>query len=385
MNEAAAVVGTSVDTRRALLDATRRLGHIGGMRAAASPAAVAIAYDHVAQSLDKWLRLAERRREEAAGSHSDRARWDRLINAVTRPRRPSDTSYEGLVLQVSSARELLRALISTEPPSLPIAEVARRIDQQIAAGIYAPGTSLSMRSIADVLCVPVDSVSLALSDLARSGTIEAEGTGRFRIPHPDGESRARQLANWLSELVAAGVYPAGSALPRRRELARVLVTSQEPLSEALCLLVEDGTLECDPQRRPIVRALKVPGHTTTGPLPRLTEPAHDVNPASIRETVRTVHAWWTSRLAPHPSRVDRCIDQLCATAHHLEIRARSAAGAPAAEELRSVIARMKVTAAAVRQAAGENRLWRTACLATAVRDVLAIVERLEGYAEGSAA
>ncbi|MGW7639526.1 GntR family transcriptional regulator [Streptomyces decoyicus] len=385
----AAVGGASADTRRALLAETRRLGHIGGAHAAASPAAVALAYDRVDQRLDKWLRLAERRREEAAEWPSDRARWDRLIEAVTRPRRPSDTSYEGLAFLVSGARELFRALLRTAPPFLPVAEVGRRIDRQIAAGVYAPGTTLSKSGIADVLCVPVDSVSLALSDLAHSGTIEAKANGRFRIPHPDCDGRARQLATWLRELVAAGVYPPGSVLPRCGELARVLVTSQEPLTEALCLLVEDGTLACAPQRPPTVRAVKVAARSATKTLPGLAEPAHDVppTPAGIRESVRTVHVWWTSRLAPHPSRIDRCVDQLCTAAHHLEARARSAAGALAAEEpgLRSVIARMKVTAAAVRQAVGENRLWLTACLATAVHDVLAIVERLEGYADGSAA
>ncbi|MGW2027878.1 GntR family transcriptional regulator [Streptomyces decoyicus] len=385
----AAVGGASADTRRALLAETQRLGYYGRARAAASPAAVAIAYDRLNQRLDKWVRSAERRRDEAAEWPSDRARWDQLIEAVTRARRPSDTSYEGLTLLVNGARELFRALLSTAPPFLPVAEVGRRIDRQIAAGVYAPGTTLSKSEIADVLCVPVASVSLALSDLAHSGTIEAEANGRFRIPHPDGDDRARQLATWLRELVTAGVYPPGSVLPHRRELARVLVTSQEPLTEALCLLVEDGTLVCTPQRPVTVRAVKVAAHSATRPLPRLVEPAHGVppTPAGIRESVRTVHVWWTSRLAPHPSRIDRCVDQLCAAAHHLEARARSAAGALANEEpgLRSVIARMKVTAAAVRQAAGENRLWRTACLATAVHDVLAIVERLEGYADGSAA
>ncbi|MGP8301989.1 GntR family transcriptional regulator [Streptomyces inhibens] len=380
-------------TRRVLRADLLRLGRSGGARAATSSAAVSNGYDSVEQHVRKWLPLAVRRREAAVGSPADQARWDRLIEAVTRPKRPSEMSYEELVVLASSARELLRALRSTEPPVVPVAEVAQRIKQRIKDGIYAPGATLSPGRIAADLGLPLESVSLAMVDLADSGVIEKHANCRARVPGTHlSDDRPRQLAEWLQELVAAGVYPPGAALPARRELARILVTSQEPLIEALCILVEKGTLECDPNRRLTVRrdacrAIDA-AHAPTCRLSRLPEPASEVDLTStgIREAVRKAHAWWSARLSPPPASVDHCIDHLCAAAHHLvgRVRRDSTLPAEAEQHLRAVIARTAATAAAVHHPGFELRVWRAACLATAVGDLLGLVEELEDCVHRSA-
>ncbi|MGW8400680.1 GntR family transcriptional regulator [Streptomyces lydicus] len=115
---------------------------------------------------------------------------------------------------------------------MPIVEVGQRIRREIIAGTYAAGSLLSLSGLAADLCLPVGSVEPALSDLARTGVVTREPTGRFRVPGPEYD-RSGQLVFWIKELVAAGVYPVGTALPSRRDLARQLVTSQERLAEAL--------------------------------------------------------------------------------------------------------------------------------------------------------
>ncbi|UQA91431.1 GntR family transcriptional regulator [Streptomyces halobius] len=179
------MTGDAAETLRMLRSDTMRLGKIDGAKAAASPAAVSNGYDSVDQCVRKWLPLATRRRKAAERSPADQARWDRLIEAVTRPRRPSDVTYEGLVVLVSSARELLCALRRTQPPFVSVAEVAERIDRRIKVGLYPPGTNLSPSSIAADLELPPDSVTLALIDLADSGAIERRPNGRARVPKTD--------------------------------------------------------------------------------------------------------------------------------------------------------------------------------------------------------
>ncbi|MFI9356025.1 hypothetical protein [Streptomyces lydicus] len=109
----------------------------------------------------------------------------------------------------------------------------------------------------------------------------------------------------------------------------------------------------------------------------------DLSADGIRETSRVVHAWWQWRQSLSPLDLARCVNRLCAAASHLEVRAQGVAGADVEDpDLRSVLTRMMVTAAAIGQPAVPI-LWQTACLATAVCDLLSLLEQPEN--EGAVA
>ncbi|MFI7095430.1 GntR family transcriptional regulator [Streptomyces lydicus] len=262
---------------------------------------------------------------------------------------------------------------------MPIAEVGRRITQRIASGAYAPGTRLSAHKVAADLQLPLDSVKLALRDLAGNRTIEVQPTGRMRIPGPSNDW-PHQLALFVKELAAAGVYPPGSVLPDRAELARALVTSKVPLAEALERLVEDGTLEAAPRRRLRVRRTATSAGPSPCPWPEPAATAADVDltPASIQQVAREAVAGWSTRLPPTPSQLDRCIAYLTAAGDHLAKRARTTPNTEVEyADVKRLIIRMRVTAATVKQPSIDLTLWRTACLATSVLDLRSIVVQNE--------
>ncbi|MFI1204858.1 GntR family transcriptional regulator [Streptomyces sp. NPDC020883] len=365
-------------TRNALLSDQRRLGRLGGARAASSPAGVANDLIPVTQCIQKWRGLAETRREEAAASPTDQARWDQIIEAVTRPTCAPRTSYEDLVVLISNLRELLKALISAEPPAVRVADARGQLAQQITNGVYPPGTKLSVPKTAAELGLPVETVHMALQDLVHDGVIQAVPNGRFCVPSPsfDGD-RPRRLADWLKALIAANVYAVGSPLPPRPQLARALVTSSQSLNEALRLLNDEGILARGRYNRPCVQ--RRPPNSLLPVCTTRSEPAHEVDLSftGIKRSARIVHAWWGSRHHPRPSEYDDHVGRLCSAAHHLRKLITSAIHSPAAPEeshLRPLGARMEVTAAALGQPNAEPDLWRAACLSAAVREALGLVE-----------
>ncbi|MBL1101914.1 GntR family transcriptional regulator [Streptomyces coffeae] len=365
----------SAGTRRALRADLLRVGRIGGARSAASSAAVIEGHALIDRHTGVWVPLAERRRQAAAGSPADQARWDRLIEAVTRPTQPTEVSYEKLVVRVGSARDLLRTLADTLPPFAPVAEVAQRIEQRVEVGTYPPGAVLAPGRIAADLGLPLQSVHLALSDLAGKGVIEQQANCRARVPGANPfNDRPRQLAQLLRALAAGGAFPPDTALPGRRELCRILVTGDKPFAAALRLLFQEGLLERDVRQRLTVRRGSV---KRTNP-PKLPEPAGHVKSLrddEIREAARTTRAWWNARLSPAPAALDQVIDQLGATAHQLVDRAQPGSVPPSTtqQQLSALVARTAITGAAVHHPHIELRLWHAACLATAVCDLLALL------------
>ncbi|MGI5262362.1 GntR family transcriptional regulator [Streptomyces angustmyceticus] len=368
----------SAATRRALRADQLSLRRLGGEKAAASSAAVFDAHDGVDRHTGPWLLLAERRRQDAAGSPADAARWDRLIAAAAR-RAPTDLSYESLVVRVGSARDLLRALAETLSPKVPVVEVARSIKQRITSGAYPPGAALAPGRVAVDLGVPLQSVQLALSDLADSGVVEwqANSNCRARVPgaHRCGD-RTRQIAQLLRALITGGVYRPGTALPGRQELGRKLVAPPQQLIIAARLLEKEGLLERDDRRRLIVRPDAVE-RTSSPQLPEPTRNGKSLRHDEIKEAAGKVRRWWVTRGSPAPAALEQVIDQLGVAAHQLVDRARYGALAPSTtdEELESLIARTAITAAAVHQPSFEPRQWVAACLAASLLDLQTLVDQ----------
>ncbi|MEU9120578.1 hypothetical protein AB0C96_12075 [Streptomyces sp. NPDC048506] len=369
-------------TRRALRADLLRLGRVAGAKSAASTAAVLEGHDALDGYTAVWVPLAERRREAATGSPADQARWSRLIEGAARPSARSVASYESLVLRAGHARDLLRALADTTPPWVPIADVARRIKKQIEAGSYLSGAVLAPGRLAADLALPLPSVHLALSDLAAEGVVEPKGNNRVGVPGPHLEQdRPGQLAELIKKFMQQGVFPPGVALPERRELCRILVTGQGPLSVAVQSLFDEGVLELGAFRRPTVcrdaaKRPKTPAELP-GPAPDLT-----LRASQIREVVHRTRGWWNARLSPVPSALDEAIAQLGAAAHQLVGRARCGPIPPTTthQQVSALIARTAVIAAAMHRPHSQLRVWHAACLATAVGDLQALVDsnRLAG-------
>ena len=364
-------------TRRGLAGDLVRLGRIDDPRAGRSAASVAYGYEKVWRITDQWLPLAGQRRWAAASSSADQARWDGLIKAAAHPgTRVRHPSFTGLVELTAHARELLRALRDTEPPYVPVAEVAARISAAVENGNYLAGATISPGRIAADLCLPLASVRLALADLAEKQVVEVTATGRFRVSGPGHLDRPRQIADWLNELIAAGAYPPGTQLPVRATLARNLVSVEPPIAVAIRILVDDGTLICYPGKRPLVRPdLPNAGTKATELLRAFAEHPSptgqvDLTDTGVRETVRVAQSWWKARVAPDPATLDHHITQLVAIARHLIERARAQPRGGQTGQLDSVIARITAGAAGAARAAPEHRVWRTALLAAAVRDLL---------------
>ncbi|GGU65007.1 hypothetical protein GCM10010211_32640 [Streptomyces albospinus] len=381
--------------RRALTSDLMRLGRIDGPRAGVSPAAVARGYEKAWRITERWLPLAGQRRLAASGSTADQARWERLITATARPVRPAGRpSFLGLVELAGNARDLLRSLRDTEPPYVPVVDVAARITEAIEDGHYLAGASLSPATIAADLHLPVGSVKLALTDMAEQNVVELSATGRARLAGSGRTDRPQQIADWLRELIAVGAYPPGTQLPIRSVLARNLVSAEPPISAAIRLLIDDGTLICYPGQRPIVR----PGHPHAGTkvtafaraFAQLPGPGGPVDPSDtrIREVVRVAQSWWKARLSPHPTTLEHYLAQLIGIARHLMTRAgvpdlripaygdrQSPLDRRATQERPdSVIVRIIVGATSATQAGPEHRVWHTACLAAAVHDLLKLTE-----------
>ncbi|MCR8573085.1 GntR family transcriptional regulator [Streptomyces sp. Isolate_219] len=364
-------------TRRALRNDQLSLRRIGGTRSAASSAAVFDDHARIDRHTAVWVPLAECRREDAAGSPADRARWDRLIKAAARPA-PADMSYERLVVRVGSARDLLRAVADALSPSVPVVEVALWIEQRITSGAYPPGAALAPGRVAAELAVPLESVQLALTDLSDKGVIEWQANCRARVPGAHRlNDRPRQIAHLLRVLVTGGAFPPGAVLPVRRELSRMLVTVPQPLVVALRLLVNEGLLERDDRQR-----LTVCRDAVERATPQLPAPAGNVKSLrqdEIREAARKARRWWSTRISPAPAALDQVIDQLSAAAGQLVDRARRGPLPPSTtdQELEARVARTAIMAAAVHQPHFELRLWHTACLATDLLDFQAFVDRVD--------
>ncbi|MFG2865487.1 hypothetical protein [Streptomyces sioyaensis] len=143
-------------TRRALRADLLRLGRVASAKSAVSTAAVLEGHNDLDHYAAAWVPLAERRREAAAGSPADQARWSQLIKGVARPPATSAASYETLVLRAGHARDLLRALVATMPPWVPIADVARLIKKRIEAGSYLSGAILAPGRLAADLALPLE-------------------------------------------------------------------------------------------------------------------------------------------------------------------------------------------------------------------------------------
>ncbi|MET9553619.1 hypothetical protein [Streptomyces sp. NPDC006645] len=366
---------------RGLRQALVQLRSVGSAPDAASMGAVVLGYRLVWQVTGPWIDLAFQRLEEALDSPCDTARWQRLIGAVQSPSGGgiAGATYEGLLVLVGQARDLLRALIETEQPCVPVAEVARRITRLIESGTYPPGSAPFAGNIAADLNIPAARVHLALQDLAEARTISLGVSGRPRIPGGGESHRPRRIAEWLTSLIANGVYPTRTFLPVRTNLVRSLVSSGPNVRAALHLMADEGTLTLLPKGAPVVRPdlpfpLRSPVRVLHAAQVLKGEASTvQLSAEAVRHTVRVSHNWWRCRTRS-TTEVSEQIRILRATAGHLiplAVNRRLAA------EDETQVRRAAFTALAELPADPVERVWRAACIGASLLDLLRLAQ-LEG-------
>ncbi|MEU1626461.1 GntR family transcriptional regulator [Streptomyces sp. NPDC020096] len=359
-----------------------KLSHVATSRTAASPAAIVRSRRQLREITDRWLPLALERREAAVGSAADQARWDQLIATAAPEAEAVDPSFTALVLLTGQVRELLRAIHDSAPPRVPIAELTERIADAIEKGTYPAGSSLPVSRLVVDLGETVPRVRLALSDLVTAGVAEERGR-RAYVARPGSRAQCmtERLAARLRELIAADVYPPGTVMPTRAELARTLVSALHPVSVALRLLASEGTVVLPAGQRAVVSmTARIPTANSGTPQATRAEcPDWAVRPARVHESALVVRSWWRSRVTPQPAALEYHLHQLGSVARQLVPQADSyRAGLPLNSEhrrhVRAVIARAIWLESADLPADVELGVWHAACLATAVGDLLQLTE-----------
>ncbi|WP_432061524.1 hypothetical protein [Streptomyces sp. S1] len=335
---------------------------------------------------DPWLALAETKYRLAAGAPSDEHRWRRLIDDTRSlgAREPVSNPAEPPTI----ARALLRALLEAERPGPSVKEIADSLRKLITDGTYPPGTSLSASHLADEAeaagtPAPVERVRLALRDLTTEGTMVTNGARRTWVAGGGASvERPVQIAAWMRTLIQARVYPPQSPLPARLLLARDFLATSRDTGAALRILGAEKVLKRSTAYRPVVRA-DLPFPLDPGPF-NLGARVEELRSKAItgitfpfsevRATCQQVQVWWRVRHTPRPDVLERVFRTLItAAAYGIPRVVELYPNSPDAD-VRTVLRRTAITALADLPAELLERLWRTACLATAVHQLLVLVE-----------
>ncbi|MGM9336070.1 GntR family transcriptional regulator [Streptomyces murinus] len=336
----------------------------------------------VRQFLEPWLPIAQARLRKAEGSPSDQARWEALIAKVRRPHASNETELD-LVTLCMAARRLLLAVLEATRSGPSACEIAGLLREGITRGVYAPGSILAAGRITaemDLAQPSAERVRLAFHDLKDEGLVTLSRSSWVRVndwKEPTGH--VARVADWLRVLIQEWVYPPATHLPETSALARALVAPERVVTKALSLLHSDGTISVYHRACVLVRSAPslAAGEprklgALLGRLRAVPVPEADLGHTGIREACRRGHAWWHSRVSPHPETLVHTHGVLVAAVVHL---------IPPAAELhwanslaRSAVLRAAITALADLQDESDGRLWRTACLATACLDVLTLAD-----------
>ncbi|MFE5859708.1 GntR family transcriptional regulator [Streptomyces virginiae] len=253
---------------------------------------MAASRDRLGQIAVAWIPAARARRDAAAGSPSDHARWDRLLAEFALDPGPSTGAQQ---IAAGAVHALLTALADTSPPAT---EIGARITAGTQNGRYQPGVVLTAPVIAAELQVPLASVKLAFADLTASGVLVRAGR-RTAVPATGTEEaeRGRYLALRLQAQMSYGLYPPDSTLPKGTEIARQFVTNDPVVRDALGRLEQEGLIQRRPAKPPLV--LDTAGHLS--PPPRCEPPSPGIpdrrfTSARIERSAAAAYARWQKRL-----------------------------------------------------------------------------------------
>ncbi|MGW0489080.1 hypothetical protein [Streptomyces olivaceus] len=342
-----------------------------------TPSGIARDREAVWAAVDRWLPLAQQRQREAEASPSDQARWHEILQAVRRPQtEEDDRPAQDMVLFVSAARRLLRALLEAERLGPNASAVADRVRRDIRNGVHSPGSTLGLHRIAESTAAPtLERVELALQDLQGEGLVTISPGRHTRVTGGTVHaSRPQQIAAWLFFLIRSGVYPPGTHLPPLLPLSRSLVSSVPDTVSALRLLTAQKVLLARPgRRRAVCTAQPVlitepPGlQDLVDEMRRRAAPNQpQPTPVTVLTACKQTHVWWSRRAIPNPQELDDRFKTLTTACANLVAQALDHSPGP---DVQAALRQAAVTALAEHPADVWERTWRAASLGALVRNL----------------
>ncbi|MFF1344087.1 hypothetical protein ACFVYT_40810 [Streptomyces sp. NPDC058290] len=253
-----------------------------------------------------------------------------------------------------------------------VEEVCALLTSGIERGRYVPGMVLPAKVVAADLGVPAALLPRAFADLAQAGTLARNGH-HIAVPHSADErdSRARHLADRFLDQVAARLYPPEVPLPGIAELARDRVTEPSLMRTALSLLEGEGWVGRKPGRGRVVLPsgwLLAPPRTVA--LPPIATGMAGLTENKIRNAVRLAYTRWRSRQFLPPEDVEQAWQEMRSIAMHV-LPSTLPGTLPSGYRGERAVALVQEAASAPLPDTALLGLWHTACLAMAIRGLLA--------------
>ncbi|MGY5079353.1 GntR family transcriptional regulator [Streptomyces nigrescens] len=336
-----------------------------------APASVARNLDMVHRIARHWAPFGQARRTAADDLASEERRWDILL-ACADPERSVEKSCAAVMVYAGSVRELVQALHDVALPGAAVPDVSRAITAAISKGDFPVGFELRVKQVAADLRTPVEMVRTAVGSLLDSGALESRGRRVFPAGSLDlHDDLAPHIADRLRAQIAAGVYARGSRLPSAKFLATTVCSDSAPVGRALRILAAEGVVHVRRRGTEVAQSARLlhPAPTT----PRYDEKNTRFSRDTIVATCRAAHEQWRRR-GPAPAEVlhgrrqdlRSMAGQLLATVPNL---------APDATQERAALARAAELASAPLSDKPWLQQWHTACLATAISNVLPLVPK----------
>ncbi|MEU5136901.1 GntR family transcriptional regulator [Streptomyces californicus] len=144
----------------------------------------------------------------------------------------------------------MSARTAPRPPAGPVAHLRAvgAIRDRITAGFYVPGARLTLRELAVSTGYEPALLRAALDDLAATNAVE----GRWWVADPRPELHTQRCVTLLAGMIDQGAWPAGTSLPARPHLVRVLLTEPGRIAAVHAALGERGVLRLTPSGAPRV-------------------------------------------------------------------------------------------------------------------------------------
>ncbi|MFD8727696.1 GntR family transcriptional regulator [Streptomyces sp. NPDC059611] len=136
----------------------------------------------------------------------------------------------------------------------PFAEQAavRDVHDRITSGYYVPGSKLTLRELSASTGHDSSVLREVLDHLTTTTGLVTRVNKGWRIADPRPGYRAERARGVLSGMIARGAWPAGTVLPARLVLGRLLLTEPAHLTQALGALADEGVLRMEPKGPPTV-------------------------------------------------------------------------------------------------------------------------------------
>ncbi|MEU8779067.1 GntR family transcriptional regulator [Streptomyces sp. NPDC048606] len=314
-----------------------------------------------------WTPTALTLQTQAHGSAVDQARWQKLIGGVD-PSRVADSSPEAVTELATAVIDLLTAL---DDGPTPIAHLAAAVSSAIGRRHYEPGMFLTTAAVATHLAAPKHLVRDALAHLTTEGTLVRSGchitvalAGQRPCPTPD------QLAARIREQLAHGIHRPGDDMPSLKELGRLLRTGQARIAEAQDMLEREGLLLRQRRRGPRVLD-SAQSLTPCEQLPLPAPPRQRTGLSVIRTSTEAAKRRWQLRAYLAPDEVREHWDKLRVLDAQLLSEPFPTGVTPSARLRADARTAQAIEALCAPLPDGIlPGLWHTACLATALGDLL---------------